>query len=109
VFFQAAIKFVQSHLNGTFRLIVSPGSPAEGTRSKVHGVRLTPYLIDWFSMYLAPCAVHLSCAYPVMTIEIVGAFKTHLRQYCGPERTPPGCSGSAQFGNGFMTQDADYS
>jgi hypothetical protein len=27
VFFQAAIKFVQSHLNGTFRLIVSPGSP----------------------------------------------------------------------------------
>jgi hypothetical protein len=36
----------------------------------------------------------------------VGAFKTHLRQYCGPERTPPlGRSGSAQFGNGFMTQD----
>jgi hypothetical protein len=27
VFFQAAIKFVRSHLNGTFRLIVFPGQP----------------------------------------------------------------------------------
>jgi hypothetical protein len=35
----------------------------------------------------------------------MGAFKTHLRQYCGPERTPPGYSGSIQFANGFMTQD----
>jgi hypothetical protein len=26
----------------------------------------------------------------VMTIKIMGAFKTHLRQYCGPERTSPG-------------------
>jgi hypothetical protein len=35
----------------------------------------------------------------------MGAFKTHLRQYCGPERIPPGYSGSVHFGNGFMTQD----
>jgi hypothetical protein len=40
-----------------------------------------------------------------MTIRIMGALKMHLRQYCGPERTPPGCSGSAQIGNGFMIQD----
>jgi hypothetical protein len=83
MFFQAAIKFVQSHLNGTFRLIVSTGSPRRCS---------------------APTGM-LFCAYPVMTIRIMGAFKTHLRQYCGLERTPPGCSGSAQIGNGFLTQD----
>jgi hypothetical protein len=32
----------------------------------------------------------LFCACPVMTIRIMGAFKTHLMQYCGPDRTPPG-------------------
>jgi hypothetical protein len=83
VFFQAAIKVVHSYLNGTFRLIVSPGSPRRCS---------------------APTGM-LFCAYPVMTIRIMGAFKMHLRQYCGPERTPPGYSGSAQIGNGFMIQD----
>jgi hypothetical protein len=85
VFFQAAMKVVLSHLNGTFRLIVSPGSPRR---------------------YSAPTGM-LFCAYPVMTIKIMGAFKMRLRQYCGPERTPPGYSGSAQVGNGFMTQDTN--
>jgi hypothetical protein len=70
VFFQAAIKVVHSYLNGTFRLIVSLGSPRRCS---------------------APTGM-LFCAYPVMTIRIMGAFKTHLRQYCGPERTPPGYS-----------------
>jgi hypothetical protein len=83
VFFQTAMKVVLSHLNGTFRLIVSPGSPRRCS---------------------APTAM-LFCAYPVMTIGIMGAFKMHLRQYCGPERTPPGYSGSASFGNGIMTPD----
>jgi hypothetical protein len=41
----------------------------------------------------------------VMTIRIMGAFKTHLRQYCGPERTPPGCSGCVELFTSFMTQD----
>jgi hypothetical protein len=45
----------------------------------------------------------LFCACLVMTIRIMGAFKTLLRQYCGPGRRPPGYSGSAQVGNGFMT------
>jgi hypothetical protein len=40
-----------------------------------------------------------------MTIRIMGAFKMHLRQYCGPERTPPGYSCSPQIGSGFMIQD----
>jgi hypothetical protein len=83
VFFQAAIKVVHTYLNGTFRPIVSPGSA--GRCSASTGM--------------------LFCAYPVMTIRIMGAFKMHLRQYCGPERTPPGYSGSAQIGNGFMTLD----
>jgi hypothetical protein len=82
VFFQAAIKFVRSHLNGTFRLIVATGSPRRCG---------------------APTGT-LFCAYPAMTIKIMGAFKPHLRQYCGPERTSPGYSGSAQSDNGFMTQ-----
>jgi broad specificity phosphatase PhoE len=47
----------------------------------------------------------LFCAYPVMTVRIMGAFKTHLRQYCGPGRRPPGCPGLGHFGNGFMAQD----
>jgi hypothetical protein len=68
VFFQAAIKVVLSHLNGTFRLTVSPGSPRRCS---------------------APTSM-LFCACPVRTIRIMGAFKTHLRRYCGPERTPPG-------------------
>jgi hypothetical protein len=85
VFFQAAMKVVLSHLNGTFRLIVSPGSPRRCS---------------------APTGM-IFCAYPVMTIRIMGAFKMHMRQYCGPERTPPGCSGSAQIDNGFMTQDTN--
>jgi hypothetical protein len=32
----------------------------------------------------------LFCAYPVMTIRIMGAFKTRLRRYCGPGRRTPG-------------------
>ena len=83
MFFQAAIKFVLSHLNGTIRLILSPGSPKGCS---------------------APTGM-LLCACPAMTIKMMGAFKTHLGPYCGPERTPPGYSGSAQSGSGFMTQD----
>jgi hypothetical protein len=64
---QAAMKVVHSYLNGTIRLIVSPGSPRRCG---------------------APTGM-LFCAYPVMTIRVMGAFKMHLRQYCGPERTPP--------------------
>jgi hypothetical protein len=51
----------------------------------------------------------LFCACPVMNIRIMGAFKTHLRQYCGPGRRPPGSSGSGHFGNGVMTQDNEKS
>jgi hypothetical protein len=32
----------------------------------------------------------LSCACPVMNIKVLGAFKTHLRPYCGPGKRPPG-------------------
>jgi murein DD-endopeptidase MepM/ murein hydrolase activator NlpD len=35
----------------------------------------------------------------------MGAFKTHLRQYCGPGIRPPGYSGSGQFGSGLIAQD----
>jgi hypothetical protein len=49
----------------------------------------------------------LSGACAVMTIKTMGAFRTHRRPYCGPERTPPGVLRRAQFGEGFMTQNTD--
>jgi hypothetical protein len=44
VFFQAAVKFVQSHLKGTIRLIVPPGQPqGESLRLACSSVPADPY------------------------------------------------------------------
>jgi hypothetical protein len=66
MFFQAAIKFVQSHLNGTIRLIVFPGSPR-----RCSAPTGTPF-----------------CAYPVIDIGARGvSFKMRKRRETGKDGT----------------------
>jgi hypothetical protein len=70
--FQAAIKFVQSHLDGTIRLIVSPGSPKR---------------LD------SPTGM-LPCACPAIDIGTVGvSFKMRKRRDIGKDHAKGGREG----------------